>query len=211
MRRRLAAVPMMLLCLLCACGGKETNPLQAPMDFRAALLRAGGCRLTMEGSADVDDRVWTFALDAELRTDGTADLTLREPESVAGITVRLEGPEGRLGFEEVSVEFGVPEDERLAPAAVPRTLILAWTEGYIASAGPDGEEDVVVFELGYDAEKITVETRFDKAGAPLRAELIREGRSCVRLDLSNFELYAGGNDEAAEENLGGRVPGQSGP
>ena len=101
---------MMLLCLLCACGGKETSPLQAPMDFRVSLLQAGGCRVKLEGTADTSDRIWEFALEANLQTDGTADLTLIRPEGVAGITAHLEGASGRLGCEELSVEFGIPED-----------------------------------------------------------------------------------------------------
>ena len=202
---------MMLLCLLCACGGKENNPLQAPLDFRAALLNAGGCRLKLEGTADVGDRIWEFALDADLRTDGSADLTLTGPERIAGITAHLEGAEGRLDCEEVHVEFGIPEDERLAPAAAPTTLILAWSEGYLASAGPEGEETRAVFELGYGAEALRVDTWFDGKGVPLRAELSREGRTRTRLTISDFDLYAGGEHETAEEDLGGRVPGQSGP
>ena len=207
----LFAVPMMLLCLLCACGGKENDPLQAQLDFRAALLEAGGCRLTLAGTADVSDRLWDFALSAELRTDGTAELTLLAPDSVSGIKARVEGAAGRLICDEVSVEFGVPEEEGLAPVRVPTTLIRAWTEGYISSAGPDGEETLAVFELGYDADRITVRTWFDAAGTPTRAELERQGRTCVRLDLSDFVMNTGGNYEAAEEDLGGRVPGQSGP
>ena len=211
MRRFWIAVPMMLLCLLCACGGKETSPLQAPMDFRVSLLQAGGCRVKLEGTADTSDRIWEFALEANLQTDGTADLTLIRPEGVAGITAHLEGASGRLGCEEVSVEFGIPEDERLAPAAVPSTLILAWAEGYLASAGPDGTEILAVYELGYDADAVRVETWFDATGTPVRAELGREGKTGIRLNLSNFELYSGGSYEAVEEDLGGRVPGQSGP
>lgn len=202
---------MMLLCLLCACSGKENNPLQAPMDFRSDLLRQGGCRLLMEGTADVEDRVWSFALDCCLGTDGSMEAEILRPEDLSGITAQISGETGKLTCEDVSVEFGASADERLSPLSAPRTLMQAWTDGYISSAGPEDGLTLAVFELGYDSDTITVHTWFDETGVPVRAELAHRGTVGVRLMLSNFELSSGGNYEAAEENLGGCVPGQSGP
>ena len=53
MRQRICfAVLMMSLCLLCACGGKESDPIQAPMDFRRELLTRGGCGMELEARAE---------------------------------------------------------------------------------------------------------------------------------------------------------------
>ena len=71
MRRTLAAVLMTALCLLTACGSKETDELQAAMDFRAALLQAEGCTFTAAVTADYGDRSYEFTLDCVCRTDDT--------------------------------------------------------------------------------------------------------------------------------------------
>ena len=190
MRRWSIAVPMMLLCLLCACGGKETNPLQAPMDFRKDLLQQGGCRVELAGTADLEEGVYSFRLEGRLDSDGSTEFTLLEPEELAGITVKTDGKTGRLICDAVSVAFGTPSDERLAPVSVPAALIRAWTEGYISSAGAEEELLLAVYELGYDSDTVSVYTWFDETGAPVRAELALRGKTEVRLTLSKFELLS---------------------
>ncbi len=202
MRRMLAVLPM-LLCLLCACGGKE-NTVQAPMDFRADLLAAGGCSFHLAAVEDLDELVWEFALDCGCGTDGTAALTVAAPESVAGITARMEGGTGKLVFDGTVAVFGLAEDARLAPLAVPATLVQAWTEGYIASSGTDGAEMLAVFELGWGEDCMKVYTWFGPGGVPTRAELSLGGEVLCKTEITGFRMEAGygGSNETAEENLG---------
>ena len=202
MRRRLLAVPMMLLCLLCACAGKRTESVQAPVDFRAGLLRAGGCSLRLEATADVGDQVCVFVLDCVLGADCSAELTLREPETLEGITARIDGDTGSLRFDDVCVTFGLPADSRLSPMEAPGMLIRAWIEGYIASAGTEGEEGCAVYEVGYGPDACRVETRFDADGIPIRAELSLEGRVICKFEISEYQLLSGGDYETTEEDMG---------
>ena len=185
--------------------------MQAAVDFRADLLRRGGCRLQIEGSADVEDRIYDFTLDSCLYCDGSTKVKVLKPEDLSGITANTDGKTGKLHYDEVSVEFGTFEDERLAPISAPAALINAWTGGYLSSCGPEDELLLAVYELGYDSDTITVYTWFDENGTPVRAELAHRGKVSLRLTFSNFELLSGGENETTEENLGGRVPGQSGP
>lgn len=202
MRRIVFAVPMMLLCLLCACAGKRTESVQAPVDFRAALLQAGGCSLRLEGTADVGERVYAFTVDCVCGADGSVELKILEPESLAGITASTDGKTGRLQFDDVCVTFGLLADSRFSPMEAPGSLVRAWLEGYIASAGTEGEERCVVYEVGYDGDAYRVETRFNSDGVPIRAELARDGKVLCRLGISEFELFSGGDYETTEEDLG---------
>lgn len=202
MRRIVFAVPMLLLCLLCACAGKRTESVQAPVDFRAALLQAGGCSLRLTGTADVGERVYAFSLACVCGADGSVELQILEPESLAGITARTDGKTGRLQFDDVGVTFGLSADSRLSPMEAPGSLIRAWIEGYIASAGTEGAERCVVYEVGYDADAYRVETRFNTDGVPIRAELALDGNVLCRLEISEFQFFSGGDYETAEEDLG---------
>ena len=201
MRRTMLAVPMMLLCLLCACRGKENTPMQAPLGLRAALNSGSGCRFTAEGTAEVEQRLYELSLSCRVRSDGTAEVRVNLPESIAGIEAETDGKTGRLRFDGLNLTFGLPDDERLSPLAMPAVLFRAWQEGYVVSAGPDGADVLAVYDFGA-GDPVGVRTWFDTECTPLRAELLWMGRVCGRLEIKDFEQISGGNHETAEEDLG---------
>jgi hypothetical protein len=116
----------------------------------------------------------------------------------------MEGGTGKLCFDGTAAAFGLAEDARLAPLAVPATLVRAWTEGYIASSGPDGNETLAVYELGWDEDCMKVFTWFGPDGTPTRAELSLGGEVLCKTEITGFRTEAGygGSNETAEENLG---------
>ena len=202
--RRVAmlAVLTMLLCLLCACGGKEKDELQAPMDFRAALLTAGGCSFRLDGQTEVEGRIFAYSLRCACTTDGASEVEVTAPESIAGIRIRTAPGEAKLLYDGVELTFGEADDPRLAPAAAPSTLLSAWTDAYITDAGREEGQLLVCYRLGYDDDAIFVYTRFDDEGKPASAELVYDGRTVSRLTVSEFEFTNGGNDETTQEDLG---------
>lgn len=183
MRRYGFAVLLMLLCLLTACGGKETDALQAPIQFRAELLEKNGCSFTAQITADADDRVWQYAVRCAASPDGTAQLEILAPDSIAGITAELSGADGKLCFDGAWVDFGLLADGELSPVAAPQTVFSCWTEQYIASAGGG----CVRYELGFGAKKLDVSTWFDEKELPVKAEIYRQGKLLMTLELSDFE------------------------
>jgi hypothetical protein len=85
------AVLMMTLCLLCACGGKEKDPLQAPMDFRAELLARGGCAFELAARSEAGDRLWELELACALDPEGREEVCPIRV-SVRGETQTAEAP-----------------------------------------------------------------------------------------------------------------------
>ncbi len=199
MRRQMLAVPMMLLlCLLCACGGKAQDPLQAPMDHRAALLARGGCAFTLEAQAQTGDRLWPLRLDCELDQDGNGSVTVLAPESIAGIQAVSREDGTRLEYQGVRLALGTLPGTELAPAGAPGRLVRAWSRDWIASAGQESQGLRVCYEDG----PVTVLTWFDADNLPLRAELAVDGSLCFSAEIRNFTWKAGIDNETTEENLG---------
>ncbi|MBR6413508.1 MAG: hypothetical protein IKS21_02715 [Oscillospiraceae bacterium] len=192
------AVLMMLLFLLCACGRSESNPLQAPMDFRGTLLAQGGCHFVAEACAETGDRVWALTLDCTLNAEGSGTVTVLAPETIAGITARIDGEDGSLCYETLVLGLGTLPDSTLAPVAAPGKLVLAWARDWIASAGAEDETLLVC----YSAEALEVRTRFGADGTPVQAELLQNGKACFSAELHNFEWKAETKDETTEENVG---------
>ncbi|MBQ1371385.1 MAG: hypothetical protein IIY70_00510 [Oscillospiraceae bacterium] len=198
MRQKWLAVPMLMLCLLCACGSKETNPVQAAVEFRSALLTHGGCGFTLEAQADSGEGVWALTLECNLDQRGGGTVTVLAPESIAGISAALDAETGQLRYQDLALGLDLLPGTELAPAAVPGRIVRAWAEDWIASVGPEGEAQLVC----YEEPGLEVRTWFDAAGTPLRAELLRNGQRCFAGEIQNFEWKAGTNNETTQENLG---------
>ena len=200
MRRRnlFLAVLMMSLCLLCACGGKANDALQAPMDFRARLLAEGGCAFELEARAEAGDRLWELTLACALDAEGNGTVTVLAPESIAGISAVLEGGQGSLRYGELSLGLGTLPGTELAPAAAPGALVRAWARDWIASAGAEDGALLVCYGDGPD----TVRTRFDGQNVPAHAELLADGSVRFSAEIRNFEWKAGITNETAEKDLG---------
>ena len=198
MRRWRIAVPMLTLCLLCACGGKTNDPLQAPMDYRTDLLANGGCAFELDARVETGDRLWELSLDCELDANGDGTVKVLAPESIAGITAVTEGGTGSLRYDGVSLGLGTLPGTELAPAAAPGRLVRAWARDWIASAGPAEDALLACYEDG----PVTVRPWFDAERVPLRAELAIDGTVRFFGEIRNFTWKAGNTDETTQENLG---------
>lgn len=191
MRHRLLAVPMLLLLLLTACGSGETSKLQAALAFRAALLAADGCRFTAQTQLDVQGSVYGIVLDCESFPDGSATMTVRTPESLEGVTAELSGKSGKLSYDGTAVDFGLFEDESVAPIALPALLAAYWREAYIYAAGPEDGLLRVSLQDDMDPRELTVDTWLDESGRPIYAEITLRGSVIAAITLENFELLGG--------------------
>lgn len=201
MRRGLIAVLMMLLCLLCACASKEDSPMQTPIDLRSELLNSGGCQFIAEITAEVEERIYELTLDCSCQADGTARVTVCAPETIAGITAETDGKTGKLLYDGLSLAFGLPSDDRLAPVAMPAVVCRAWAEGLITSAGQEEDGLLAVYSFGME-DPVTVRTWFNAETIPVRAELSWMGKVCGRVNIKDYKQSTGGSYEATEEDLG---------
>ena len=182
-RKTLIAVLMTTLCLLCACGGKANDPLQATMDFRAELLAHGGCAFELEALADTDGQTWALTLACDLDAKGNGTVKVLAPESIAGIAAVTDGERGSLVCKDLCLGLGTLPGTELAPAAAPGRLVRAWTRDWIASAGTEDGALLACYEDG----SLTARTWFDAAGVPIRAELSTDGKTRFTAEIRNFQ------------------------
>lgn len=177
----------MLCALLFGCASEESI-LEPAIEFRAALLQAGGCRFHARIEADFGDRIEVFSADCDYSTDGTAQLTLTEPESLAGITASAAERGGRITYDGMSVDFGLLANGNVIPAAAPALAAISWAGEYISAAGM--EEDVyrVTYEKDFDEKRLQVDTYF-KNDLPFSAEVCYNNQRILKLDISDFSLH----------------------
>lgn len=176
---------MLLPMLLCSCGAKN-DELQTALDFRAALLEAGGCSFTADVEADYGDRLYDFTLSCSYDGDD-GSLTVTAPESIAGISAVVRDGTSVLEFDGAALEFGPLANGFPSPLVLPWLLGSAWSEDYIARAGMDGDRVMVTWLKGYNDEELTIQTWFTRQ-IPVRVEVVSAGRRVLTAELDDFSL-----------------------
>lgn len=176
---------MCFILLLGGCGSEESSVSPA-IEFRAALVQAGGCGFEAQIEADFSDSIQRFTVSCAATTDGTTSLTILEPETLAGITATVTEQGGSVTYDGMAAEFGLLANGELAPAAAPALAVLCWTSEYIASAGYEEELYRVTYEKGFDEKLLLVDTWFKNA-IPICAEVCYNNQRILKLTISDFE------------------------
>lgn len=180
-------VAVVLLCVfLCGCSAEE-NVVSQAVEFRAALVQAGGCSYTAQISADFGGTVEEFTVSCRSLADGTTELTILAPETLEGITATVTDSGGKITYEGMAVDFGLLANNSLAPAAAPSLIAACWSSEYIAFAGMEEELYRVTYEKGFDEGALKVDTWFENS-LPIYAEVCYNNTRILRLTITEFQF-----------------------
>ncbi len=147
MRRRLICVLMTTL-LLAGCGRAEVDKgEELALAIRGEYLAMDRCAAQASITADYGQRVYQYEM-AVTVTESETTLSLTAPETVAGLTARLEGEEGLLEFDGVSVETGPMDENGLTPASAVPALLEAARSGYITACALEEDGALLRVDCG---------------------------------------------------------------
>jgi len=195
------AVPMLLLCLLLsACSGTEDR-MQEALHFRTDLLEASECSFTAEITAQGDSEVFECTLDCVVHQDGTATVTVVEPEEIAGISATVSKEGTRVVFDGLELDCGDLRGS-VTPVGAPGLLHAAWTGGYIAAAGSEDGTTMTRYLLGSGDAERQVNTWFTTDGRPALCEVFENGQLVLDCQLSSWNLTS---TEIAHVEPGGSI------
>lgn len=189
MRKKLALglVPLFLFASGCA----AAEPAQQPLSFRTALLQAGGCSFTAQVTADYEQTVSTFTLEADCDNETGASLCVSAPESISGIQAKVSQSAAYVQFEQTQLGLATLAEGTLAPLAAPYVLHQCWLGAYIDTTGSEQGLLRVTYRYGYEDEELIVDTWFSQQPlAPVRAQISYAGRTALYVTISNFTMQA---------------------
>lgn len=198
MRAKKICTPMIglvLAALLAGCGPSAKEDDALALQLRSDFLSREGYSGTMEVTADYDQRVYTYTVDFVSQKQEGLTMTLRAPESLAGLTAHIAGGQTQLEFDGVQLETGPLNQEGLSPMDALPALMTAMESGYISDVGEENLEGTDTLRICCrDPEKEagegleTILWFSTESKALLRGELRSDGYTVVRCVFSTFVL-----------------------
>ena len=190
MKKRLLFLPMMLL-LLTGCGGGQEGKTGAEalaVAIRGEYMAMTAYSLQAKVNADYGQRLYDFTL--SVTSDGEeTTVVIQEPEMLAGVTARMDGDEGTLEYEDLSLETGFLDGESLSPVSALPTLVEAARTQYIDRCTlADGVLEVHCADPEEDAgtgREVTL--YFDaQTHALTGGEISQDGRRVITCEITEF-------------------------
>ncbi len=183
--RKIMAI-ILVLGLLSGCAGMEA-PLEPVLSLREALGK-GSCSFTAVITADFGDKTYGFSLDCQGDSKGNIQFTVTAPESIAGISGKVEKGEGALTFDDKALAFDLLIDDQLSPISGPWILLKALRSGFVQSAGEAGDLIRVTLKDSYEADAFTVDVWLDGENRPVQGEIFWKDRRILTMEVKNFQI-----------------------
>lgn len=182
---KIAAVILAFL-LLSGCEGPEAE-LDRAMALRAKLL-ASSVSFDADITADYGDGVHNFSVYCEGDSQGNLGFRVTAPETIADITGRIDGGEGKLIFSDTALAFPLLAEDQLTPVSAPWIFYQTLRSGYLTSAGMEDDMLRLTIDDSYEEDALTVDIWMDSLDNPIRAEILYDGRRILTLDIENFQI-----------------------
>ena len=191
--RKCVVCVLMTTLLLAGCGKAGVSEAEElALTIRGEYLAMTDCAAQADITADYGRRVYQYGISAAV-TEQETILTLTAPETVAGLSARLDGEESLLEFDGVSVETGPMDGDGLTPIAAVPALLEAARTGCITACALEEDGTVLRVDCG-DPEGTPgkgTETAlwFDAATHALtRGELSVDGFRVILCEFSEFTM-----------------------
>ena len=175
-------LPLLLILsvLLGGCASKGETRFR---EFSEELRARSDLELTAEVRAEYDDRSCTFTLRCCEDGQGGCTVEVLEPELIRGVKARVSADGTKLVYDSVSVDTGGDGGTGLSPMGALPLLLRALRTGALDSVW---KEDGCPAVRLVPEDGIGVTVLFDGDMTPTCAEIDREGRAVLFLDVTEF-------------------------
>ena len=185
MKRVLAVVVLLLTFTGCRSADSHIN---AALALRESLLKGNGCSFDAVITADYGDKLYTFEMQCSGDKEGNVSFEVTAPQSISGICGAVNAQGGRLTFDDRALMFELLADGQVTPVSAPWLLINTLRSGYISAAGADETGIRVQIDDSYESDALHLDIWLNDKGAPMRGEILWQGRRIVSLDVENFTI-----------------------
>lgn len=183
MKRFAAAVICVILLLGC---GKIHNGMDGAISFRQRLVSSEQCRFDCMITADYGSQIYTFSMECSFDNSGTMTFCVQQPESIQGISGKIEAGNGLLTFDDQALSFPLLADGYLSPVSAPWFFVKALRGGYIHSCTLTEEGYQLTLNDSYEERPLQLTIWTDEDYSPNSCEFLWDGRRILSLVVRNF-------------------------
>lgn len=177
---------MMLVMFLAGCQ-KDGGEFEKVMGLRSRILNSNGCSFEAEVTADFSDHAYSFAMDCEADGQGNVSFAVTSPETIAGISGRVESGTGKLVFDNTALVFDLKADGYLSPVSAPWIVMKALRSGYVRICGEEEGKIRATIHDSYEEDALHLELWLAE-GNPVWAEIYQDNRRILTVGVKNFTI-----------------------
>ncbi len=179
-------IAVCLLCFLMLCGCGDTSQTDSALSLREKVLKSNGCTFDCRIVADYSEKLFTFAMSCSFDSSGNMSFTVSEPESISGITGRIDQEGGKLTFDEQALVFSMLADGYITPVSAPWVFMKSLRGGYINACGKEENGYRITIHDSYEENALQLDIWTDLNNTPVHGEILWLGRRILSIDVSNF-------------------------
>lgn len=183
--RRLVYLLLVLWLTGCVSAASE---IERGMALRSRLLSAENCTFDAEITADYGEKIYQFKLSCETNSSGDLTFSVRSPDSISGITGKIDAEGGKLTFDDTVLYFDLMADERISPVSAPWVFLKTLRSGYLKSAGMEDDMLRLTVDDTYAEDALQLDIWLGEGDMPVRCEIVHDDRRILSLDIVNFQI-----------------------
>lgn len=168
--------------------GKQDVLMGQVLKLRSSISQCEECTFQTDVTADYGDSTYSFGMNCVLNEDGIMNLTVTNPETISGISVRIDKETGKFVFDDKMLVFEMIADGHISPVGAPFLLIKALRSGYISTCGKNGDRTVVQIDDSFANTQYVAQVYLDSSFHPDYAEIIWDGKRILSLDINEFVI-----------------------
>ena len=186
---KLKRIIIVFIAVLMLVGCSSGENLQArAMKLRSALQGSEGCSFDAAITADYGQKTYTFAMGCQFDAHGNLSFTVKEPETIAGITGNVSFSAGELTFDGNALAFPILADGQATPVSAPWFLYKALVGGYLNSCVQEDQLLHLIVDDSYEDDAMQLDIWLGTDDLPVRAEILYENRRILTLSIENFVI-----------------------
>lgn len=136
--------------------------------------------------ADFGENTYDFKLDCKFDAVGNMTFTIISPETISGITGKIDTAGGALIFDEEAVVFNLLADGQVSPVCAPWLVMKGLCGGFLSSWGQESDSTILTIDDSFQGESISFRVSVTKNLQPLSAEILWEDRCILSITVENF-------------------------